>query len=89
MQNMPHGPASDQAKNTPTKNRFSIEDSAAFRKANHDAMEAVKISVAKLKAERERFFREAGKGRDQAETTQASPVAIATNRWGPDGEGLS
>jgi hypothetical protein len=51
----------------PAKNQFSITDSPAFRKANHDAMSAVKTSVAKLKAERERFFREEGKGRRKVE----------------------
>ena len=36
------------------KNRIPISDSPAFRKANHDAMEAVKKTVAKIKAERSR-----------------------------------
>jgi hypothetical protein len=31
------------------KNRISIEDSPAFRKANHDAMDAVKKTVARLR----------------------------------------
>jgi len=31
-----------------------------FRKANPNAMEAVKATITKLKAERERFFREEG-----------------------------
>lgn len=47
------------------KNKRPGTDSRAFRKANHDAMEAVKKSVAKLKAERERFFREEGKDRSK------------------------
>jgi hypothetical protein len=34
------------------KNRVPIGDSPAFRKANHDAMEAIKKTVAKIKAER-------------------------------------
>jgi hypothetical protein len=58
----------------PAKNRFSITDSPAFRKANHDAMSAVKTSVAKLMAEWERFFREEGKARRKVEIRKASPV---------------
>lgn len=60
---------------SPPKNRLSITDSAAFRKANHDAMEAVKASVAKLNAERERFFTEEGKSRPNADARRASHVA--------------
>ena len=87
MQNMSHGPGGDQAKNTPTKNRFSIQASAAFRKANHDAMEAVKGTVTKLKSERERFFREEGKDRGRPNATQASPVAGTTDPGVRKGEG--
>ena len=36
------------------KNKMSVADSTAFRKANHDAMEAVKKTVARIKAERAR-----------------------------------
>ena len=68
------------SRSSPPKNRLSISDSAAFRKANHDAMEAMKVSVAKLKAERERFFRQEGKGRGSPDADQASPVAGATSR---------
>ena len=46
------------------KNRLTGTDSPAFRKANHDAMEAIKTSVAKLKAERERFSREDDRDRE-------------------------
>lgn len=67
MQNMSNGPV-QPASGARSKNKFSISDSAAFRKANHDAMEAVKATVSKLKAERERFFREEGNPR------QTSPV---------------
>jgi hypothetical protein len=37
------------------KNRIPIGDSPAFRKANHDAMEAVKKTVARIEAERNRL----------------------------------
>lgn len=47
----------------PAKNRLSGTDSPAFRKANHDAMAAIKTSVAKLKAEREQFSRQDGRDR--------------------------
>jgi hypothetical protein len=40
------------------KNRIPVADSPAFRKANHDAMEAVKKTVAKIKVERARFENE-------------------------------
>ena len=40
---------------TAGKNRIPIKDSPAFRKANRDAMAAVKKTVAKIKAEREDF----------------------------------
>jgi hypothetical protein len=34
------------------KNRIPVSDSPAFRKANHDAMEAIKATVSKIKSER-------------------------------------
>lgn len=46
------------------RNRISGTDSPAFRKANSDAMKAIKKSVAKMKAERDRFLREQGDGRE-------------------------
>jgi hypothetical protein len=43
------------------KNRISLKDSPAFRKANHDAMEAVNKTLAKIKAERAQFENEKGR----------------------------
>lgn len=43
------------------KNKLTGTDSPAFRKANHDALEAIKKTVARIKAERERSSRKVDK----------------------------
>jgi uncharacterized membrane protein len=45
------------------KNRMSVADSPAFRKANHDAMEAGRRIFTKIKAARKAFARN-GEGRN-------------------------
>ena len=54
------------------KNRIPISDSPAFRKANHDAVEAVKQTVAKIKAQR-KTYSERGETRCCGQGTAAEP----------------